>query len=187
MRRNPLFAAVGVALGLVLFAVIVVLPRGREVGVVRDEVAGADARVAALDLQLAELEATPPADVADRAAALRAQIPSTAGLEKLLGALTDAADRSGVSFGGVTLSAGAPTDASGVTAIPVSLTASGQYFDLARFLFELEHLERLVRVSGFTLAAGDGGLTMSVTGNVYTTDPSVGPGTDPAPGAAVGS
>ena len=68
------------------------------------------------------------------------------------------------------------------------MTAEGAYFDLARFVFELEHLDRLSRVSGISVSpTGQKGLTLSVTAEVYTTDQSTGPGSVPDPGVEVGA
>lgn len=188
MSRNPVFAAIAVAFALVAFAFTFVLPKGREVGEVEAKVAAEDARVAELRTQLAVLEATPPTDVAAAVAAVRAQIPATAALPGLIRSLTGAAERAGVSFSGVTLTPGGPAPSASVSTIPLTITVSGGYFDLARFLFEIEHLDRLTRVSAISLSAGgEGGLSMSVTAEVYTTDMSLGPGADPAPGAEVGA
>lgn len=188
MRRNPVLAAAIVALGLLVFAFTVVVPRGREVGEVEAQVAAEDARVADLRTQLAVLEATPPTDVAAAVSAVREQVPSTAALPDLLRSLTGAAERAGVEFSGVTMTPGGPAPSASVSTIPLAITVNGGYFELARFLFELEHLDRLNRVSGISLSgAGEGGLSMSVTAEVYTTDTSFGPGADPAPGVEVGA
>lgn len=188
MRRNPLLAAVFVAIALAILALTVVLPRGREVGRVEAQVERASARVADLRIQLGVLEATPPTDVAAEVAEVRRQVPSTAALPDLLHALTEAAETAGVTFRGVSVSPGTASATAAVSAIPISIAAVGAYFDLARFVFELEHLDRLLRVSAVSLAPGEaGGLTLSVTAEAYTTDVSLGPGTDPAPGAEVGA
>lgn len=187
MSRNPILAAVAVALGLAVFAFGIVLPKGREVGEVEAKVATEDARVAELRTQLAVLEATPPTDVARAVSAVRAQVPSTADLPALIRSLTGAAERSGVDFSGFTVTPGGPAPSASVSTIPLAITVSGGYFELARFLFELEHLERLAYVRTISVSPGDGGLVLSLAVDVYTTDTSAGPGSDPAPGPEVGA
>lgn len=188
MRRNPVLAAVVVALGLLLFASVIVFPRGREVGEVESKLSAADAELTELKTQLAILQSTPPTDVAAEVASVRQQIPSSAAIPDLLRSLRGAAEVAKVSLGGVTLSPGGPAANSSVFALPLAITVSGGYFELARFLFELEHLDRLIRVSNISVSGGgDGGLSLSVTAEAYTTDGSVGPGADPAPGPEVGA
>lgn len=187
MSRSPLLAAAAVALGVLVFAFTIVVPRGREVAAVEARVADEDARVVELRTQLAILEATPSTDVAAALASVRAQVPSTAALSDLIRLLSGAAVRSGVGLLSVTLTPGGQATSASVSTIPLAITVAGGYFDLARFLFELEHLDRLTRVSAFSLSDGGEELSMSVTAEVYTTDASFGPGADPAPGAEVGA
>ena len=78
--------------------------------------------------------------------------------------------------------------ATGVTAIPITMSLTGTYFALDEYLFQLETLPRAAKVISVTLApAGTGAttvsgtLTMQVTMELYTTDISAGPGSDPGP------
>lgn len=188
MRRNPLVAGAVTLLGLLALAFGLVLPRGSEVALTEGRLARAESALAESNLRLVELRAIDPADISADLQEVRAQVPASSALPELLRSLSDAADRAGVSLGAITLGAGSASAAASVSAISITTSASGGYFPLARFLFELEHLDRLVRVSSFALAAGGAeGLTVSITAEVYTTDPAVGPGADPAPGAEVGS
>lgn len=186
MRRRPVLTAALVATGLLIVTFGVVLPRGREVTRIEAAVAAADLELQDLRLQLAVLASTPTADVAAELAAVRAQVPASPMVPDLLRMLSAASADAGVKLGGVTL-AGGSAPIGGATPIGLTLSASGSYFGLARFLFELEHLERLIRISGMSVSSGQGGLTMSITAQAFTTDPSFGPGADPAPGTEVGA
>lgn len=188
MRRNPFIAGAIVAVTLVAFAVSIVLPRGREVALVEQQVVSADARNSELASQLAVLKSTPSTDVATEVAAVRRQIPSTPALPELLRSLTDASRAAGVALGSVTFGVGSAASVTSVSVLPVTISATGGYFDLARFVFELEHLDRLAKVASISILEGEAGaLALTVTAEVYTTDPSFGPGSDPAPGSEVGA
>lgn len=76
--------------------------------------------------------------------------------------------------------AGAAATAGALMAIPITINAVGDYFDIAHFLVELEELPRALRISGLTLAPGTGPssqdvdpgsgsptLTSTITGSVF--------------------
>jgi Tfp pilus assembly protein PilO len=79
--------------------------------------------------------------------------------------------------------AGAPAagaTAGALMAIPITITAVGDYFDVAQFVRELEELPRAMRISGLTLApgtspstpepafrSGSPSLTSTITGAVF--------------------
>ena len=186
-RRNPLAVGAIIVVALAILAFVVVLPRGREVARIETQITEAEAKVGELNAQLATLRGVNAASLAAEIALIRSQIPSTAALPDLLALLTAAAERAGVTLGGISIGGASTSTAASVSVIPVSLTADGGYFALARFVFELEHLDRLSRVSGISIApTGERGLTLSLTAEVYTTDPSTGPGSAPEPGLEVG-
>lgn len=191
MNRGPLLSALASGVGLLAFAFLVVFPRGAEVASVQSDLAEAEAGLASLQADLASLQTLrdDPAEVA-RLAALRKSIPTTADLADLLGLLRATADESGVTLASVAPGAPIAASAGASTSIPLAISATGQYFDLVRFLFELEHLERLMKVSSISVQAESQGgqlLSLSLAGEVFTTDLSAGPGSDPAAGAEVGA
>lgn len=188
MRRNPLAAGAVVALALAAFAFLVVFPRGREVARIDARIAKAETRVAELESQLVVLQGVDAAELAAQISAIREELPATAALPELLQSLTAAAVRADVTLGGLSVGGVTTSTAASVSVIPVTMTAEGAYFDLARFVFELEHLDRLCRVSGISIApTGERGLTLSLSAEFYTTDPSAGPGSAPEPGPEVGA
>lgn len=188
MRRNPLIAAIAVVLGLAVLAFGIVFPRGREVTRIRSEVADAEAGLAGVEAQLASLESVDAAAVARDLGVIREQIPSSAALPDLLRVLDRAAAIADVSLTSIGVGAGAASSAASVSVISLTLSAQGGYFALARFLFELEHLGRLSVVRSVSLSpSGERGLTASISADVFTTDPSVGPGSGAEGGPEVGA
>ncbi len=119
------------------------------------------------------------------------QIPPTVDEAGLLLLIRNAAVRSGVAFSQLT--PGTPTlDAtSGLSTIPLAVTASGSYFQIAEFLYSIETLPRAAKVLTVSLAPGAGaeGTTTTVTNLLqlqasvvlYTSDQSAGPGSEPGP------
>ena len=188
MRRNPLAVGAIAIAALAVLAFALVIPRGREVASISAKIGEAQARVQELNAQLEVLRGVNAATLATQIAQLRTEVPSTAALPDLLASLSAAADRSGVTLGGISVGGASTSTAASVSVIPLSITAEGGYFQLARFVFELENLDRLSRVSGISVSpTGQKGLTLSVTAEVYTTDQSTGPGSVPDAGVEVGA
>ena len=190
MRRNPLVLGIAVVLGLLLFFLFVVAPRGTEVQTVRDELDAAQQELASLQADVAALEAaqnsgTATADLDE----IRAALPTTPELPNLFAALQAAATAANVGLSSIAPGVPSASAAGSASVIPLSLTVSGEYFALARFLHELETLPRITRVSAISISGGGetGALSMQVSAEVYTTDLNAGPGSDPAPGPEVGA
>lgn len=189
MRRNPIVVGLAIILGLGLFMLFVVLPRGAEATSIKEQIASEQDRLAAAQADVAALKAAQQqGTAAEDLAGIRKAIPSTPDLPNLLAALEAAAADAGVGLGGV--SPGIPTAsaAGSASVIPLSISVSGDYFALARFIFDLENQERLAKINSISISGGaDGPLAMQVAAEVYTTDLSAGPGSDPAPGPEVGA
>lgn len=185
--RNPIVFGVAILLSAVVMLTGFVFPRGREIATLQGSISTERTQLDALDLRLQELRSADPAALGAAAARYRGLIPSSSELPEFLALLELLATQSGVSVS--TVSIGAPgASSAGVTSIGFNLTATGDYFSLARFLFALEHAPRLIRTGGIGLAGGAGrGLSLTVSILAYTTDPSAGPGSDPAVGPEVGA
>lgn len=191
--RAPLIAGVGalVLVGLLVF--LLVLPKMGQVSDANDALAAAQAQQGTLESQLAALEQAEAAAPEAKATIqeVEQQIPPTADEPGMLLLIKNAAARSAVTL--ATLTPGTPTldPASGLSTIPVAVTASGNYFQLTEFLYSLETLPRAAKVLNITLAPGGGSDTTTTTvtnllqlqANVvlYTSDQSAGPGSVPGP------
>lgn len=188
MRRNPLLAGGVVVLALALFAVFLVLPRGAEVRSVEAEIATAETELGRLTVALTEIQQIDPGALEAELATYRLQIPSTTDLPGLIESLVATARNSGVELSSVSFSGVAQSSAGGVASMPVSLAGTGTYFDIARFLFSLDHMGRLTKTDSISLSPQEGNtLVFSISTQVFTTDLSAGPGSAPEPGPEVGA
>ena len=122
---------------------------------------------------------------------IRRQLPANPALPELIRALNKAATSSGATLeslapktpeavGAASPSAGstAPATSAELVAIPVTITASGKFYEVEQLLNKLEELERAFLVTGFDVTnpeAEQGGTTLALTleGRVF-----VAPSTD---------
>ncbi len=191
-KRAPIVAGAGAALLALLLVFFLVLPKMSEVTEAQGQLDEARSEQVTLESQLSALE-----DARDAAGAARAtiaevdrQIPPTADLPGLLLLVQNAAVSSGLDL--VTLTPGTPAfnAATGLSAIGVSVSASGSYFDVAEFMFRVETLPRAAKTLTVSLAPGAVGDAVSTTSpelsltasiELYTSDTSAGPGSIPGP------
>src|SRR5439155_107433 len=110
------------------------------------------------------------------------RIPPTADEPGLILLLQNAAISAGIDL--VSLSPGTPVldTTSGLSKITVSVSATGTYFDVTDFMYQIETLPRAAIVTNLSLAPGGTGgtgvplLTLTATVQTYTSDTSAGPG-----------
>ncbi|MBI4259252.1 MAG: type 4a pilus biogenesis protein PilO [Actinobacteria bacterium] len=189
-RRGPiLVGAIVGALALVV-AALLVLPKMSQVGERREELTVEEDREQSLRTQLAQLE-----DLRDQARAvqkelnrLQNQIPPTAELPSLIRLLENTANQSAVSFISVTPGTPSAAGTEPFSLIPTQITVTGGFFSIDEFLFRLETLPRalkVIQIAVATSAEGAGELQLSMTTEVYTTDISAGPGSQPGPTEAL--
>jgi len=193
--RAPIIAAAGVVALAAILVFFLVLPKMGQVGDAEEELAAAQGEQGTLESQLAALEQAELAAPEARATIqeVERQIPPTADEPGLLLLIKNAAARAGVTL---SLTVGTPAlDAtSGLSTIPLAITASGNYFQLTEFLYSIETLPRAAKVVTVTLAPGgaegDAATTTTTVTNLlqlqasvilYTSDQSAGPGSEPGP------
>jgi Tfp pilus assembly protein PilO len=197
-RRGPIIAAAVSIVVVILAVVFLLLPKMNEVKKVKGDVADAQSVEQSLRAQLTSLqEAQANAPKFNKQIAkIDTQIPPTADLPGLLRMLRGAADSSAVDF--FSVSPASPTlDASGQFAvIPTQINVTGGYFSLEEFLFRLETLPRVGKVTNISISpqgGGEGGttgagtLSMQLTVQFYTSDLSAGPGSEPGPSGSTSS
>jgi Tfp pilus assembly protein PilO len=186
-RRGPIIAAVVSVLVALIVLVFLLLPRISAVGKKSDELDKAKAQEQTLRVQLQQLEeAKAQAAIVQRQLnRLETKIPPTADLPSMIRLLQNAADSSAVDF--MSVSPGTPTQTiTGISTITLSINVTGSFFSVEEYLFKMETLPRAVRVTTITVAPGGeipGSLTLTMSGETYTTDLSAGPGSVPG-GAA---
>ena len=183
MNKKPalIAALVGAVLSVVL-VVALITPKAGQVRAKQKEITTAQQQQSSLQAELEQLQAAAQDAPKDRKTltVLKAQIPPTADLPGLIRLLNTSADRSGVDF--QTISPGQPTANGSYSVIPVQLTVSGGFFAVDQYLYLLETLPRVSKVTSLNVGPGPNGLpqlTMNLTANFFTTDTSAGPGSIP--------
>jgi Tfp pilus assembly protein PilO len=188
-RRTPLIAGVVMAVLVVLVYLFVIGPKRAEVSEAQATLEEARTQELGLRAQVASLRQAETEAPANRKLIrqVEQQLPPTADPQGFILLLKNAADKAGVDLTQQTI--GAPTaGTNGVTTIPITVSLTGPYFSQDEYLFQLETLPRAAKVTTVTLTptgaaatTGAGLLTMQVTMELYTTDISAGPGSDPGP------
>jgi Tfp pilus assembly protein PilO len=187
--RAPILAGVIMAIIVVLAFLLVVNPKRAEVAAAQTQLTEAQnlelTKVAQrASLQQAEAEAPANRKIIRQ---VEQQLPPTADPQGLILLMKNAAVKAGVDL--TQQATGTPAAAeNGVTTIPISVSLTGTYFSLDEYLFQMETLPRAAKVISVNLAPGASGattvaglLTMQVQIELYTTDISAGPGSDPGP------
>ena len=192
-RRAPLIAGIVMAVLAVLVFLFVVNPKRAQVAEAEAKLEEARSQEITLQSQKASLEQAQAEAPTNRKIIrqVEQQLPPTADPQGFILLLENAAVKAGVDL--TTEGIGNPVaGTSGVTSIPITLSLSGTYFSLDEYLFQLETLPRAAKVTTVTMSPGGaattttattttGTLTMQVTMELYTTDISAGPGSDPGP------
>ena len=190
-RRGPIIAGAVFVVMAVLGVVFLVLPKMSEVSETRDRLAEAEDQEGTLQAELGRLEdaraQAPEAEAEIRE--LETLVPPTEDLPGMIRLLSGAADRAGVQFFSVAPGAPAADESGDFSIITTGITVNGGFFSLAEFAYKLETLPRAAKVMNISISRGGGeeaettgGLSMQLTVELYTTDASAGPGSDPAPG-----
>ena len=187
--RGPVLAAVISAVVVVVAVVAVLLPRFNETNQKRDELSEAQQQEEALQAQVSDLR-----DAKRQAKALEhslvrldAKVPPTAEQSSLIRLLQGAADAASVDL--LSVAPGSPiAGTTGISVIPMQVNVTGTFFEVEEFMFRLETLPRAFRVTQLNVGEGPEGLpelNLTVGAEVYTTDASAGPGSEPGPSEAL--
>jgi Tfp pilus assembly protein PilO len=182
-RRGPIIAAVVAALVAVLALVFLLLPRISAVGKRSDDLTAAQQQQQSLEAELQSLKGDKQEAkvIKKQLNRLQTKVPPTAELPSFIRLLQDAADASAVDF--MSVSPGSPAVVvPGISTITNQINVLGSFFSVEEFLFKLETLPRAVRVTSITVGNGGnqpGQLSLTMTGEIYTTDTSAGPGSVP--------
>jgi Tfp pilus assembly protein PilO len=184
VNKKPAIIAGLVGLALILVMVVgLISPKASDVRKKQKEVQTAQQQEGTLRTQLEQLQAAAKDAPKDRKrlALLQRQIPPSADLPGILRLLNNTSDKSGVDF--MTVAPGQPTNSGTVSVIPVQITVQGGFFAVDQYLYLLEHLPRVSKVTTVAInAASQGnvaGLQVSLTANFFTTDTTAGPGSVP--------
>jgi Tfp pilus assembly protein PilO len=201
-QRGPLIAVAAGVLAVVVMLVFLITPRLSKINTTQADLTEAQQEQVTLEAQLAQLKGTEAQakEIRTQLALLDAAVPGSANLPDLIRMLNDVADQSAVDF--LSLAPGSPTAVpggegstggtappigevgvgtlpEGISVIPMSITVDGSYFAIAEYLFRLETLPRISKVSTLGLSVGSAGypsLSVTLTVSFYTTDVDSGPG-----------
>jgi Tfp pilus assembly protein PilO len=188
-KRAPVFAAIGAGLVALLAVFFLVLPKRHEVSDARAELENVRQQTAQLNVQLASLnEAKANAPQArEQIQDVDDQLPPTMDEPSLILLLKNSVEQSGIEFADITVSAPTPGSTGAFSTIPVTMSLEGTYFSLAIFLAHIETLPRAAKVLAGSITSSTGSpsstvvLTMQLTLELYTSDVSSGPGSEPGP------
>jgi Tfp pilus assembly protein PilO len=184
-RRLPIIAGAASAAVILLTIFFLVLPKMNQVGEANDRLDQAQSQQDTLQSQLAALRQAEQNAPAARETIRKVDqaIPPTADEQGFILLMQNAADQSGIDL--FTVTPGTPTfdPTRNLSTIPVTITVTGSYFSITEFLFRVETLPRAAKVTTVTMTPGEssGVLGMSGTVELYTSDASAGPGSQPGP------
>jgi Tfp pilus assembly protein PilO len=186
VKRGPVIASLAGAAVILLMVVGLILPKAAQVRSKQQDLAAAQAQEASLQTELEQLQAAYDGapEARERLVALDEQIPPTADLPSLIRLINTAALDSEVDFMSIAPGQPLPSTIPGLTSVPATITINGSYFSVDQFLYRLETLTRINRVTTFTLQpegteSQPGALQLVLSTEFYTTDQSAGPGSLP--------
>jgi Tfp pilus assembly protein PilO len=181
-RRAPIIAAVASVALSVLLLFFLVLPKRHQVSAAKEQLQEAQNQEATLVSQrnalLSDKEAAPIAK--STIAKVQQQIPPTLDESGVINLLQSSLNKSTVSW--LTATFGTPASSGNFSIVPVSLSIGGTYFQLAEFMYQIETFPRAAKVTSISVTASEEAfpmLSMQVTLELYTSDVSAGPGSEP--------
>jgi len=156
MRRGAVIIAIVAALAITaLWWIFVVSPTNSDLADTETEVENERAREGTLRQQIANLKSLKDREVSYLFAMgqMESAIPEFPDVDTFLEELNFLAHRTGVELSSISLATPTPPpeEESGPLVIPLSLNATGQYFEVLGFIYGLEAMERLVRVQALSL------------------------------------
>ena len=187
--RAPVFAAIGVALVVVLGIVLLVLPKMGQVSTAKQDLAASVSEGQSLETQKKALEDTKAEapqnqQIIDQ---VHRQIPPTVDEPGLVLLIHNAAVDAGFDLTSIGVSV-AFDETTGLSVVAVSVSATGTYNDATQFSYAIETLPRAAKITSMVLTPGSGVdatgspvLTATVDIQAFTSDTSAGPGSSPGP------
>lgn len=193
--RAPIFAAAGAVAVAILLVLFLVLPKMGQVSTAKEDLAAAQSEQQTLETQKGALQDTQAQAPENRATIdeVHQKIPPTAEESGLILLINHASIDSGLDL--TTLAPSPPVfdDATGLSTIVLSMSATGTYNEVTQFTYHIETLPRAAKITALSLtpagstdSLGNQVLTISLQINAYTSDTSAGPGSAPGPTEAGG-
>jgi Tfp pilus assembly protein PilO len=193
-RRAPLFAAIAAGAVVLLAVFFLVLPKRSQVSEAKAELETVQQQTVQLRAQLASLTAAREnaPEARQEIRQVDNQLPPTMDEPGLLRLLKNSVERSGIEFADISVANPTPGVTGTFSTVPVSVSLEGTYFSLASFLNKIETLPRSAKVltgaiSVATSSSTELELSMQISMELYTSDLSAGPGSEPGPTTTTGA
>jgi Tfp pilus assembly protein PilO len=187
-RRGPIIAGVAVAVAFLLVMFFLVLPKMGQVKDANKTLQDAQTQQSTLDSQLAALKQAETDAPKNRETIRKVDqaIPPTADQQGFILLMQNAAVLASVDIFTLTPSAPVFDPLTGLSTIPNGVSATGSYFSITEFLFNIETLPRAAKVTSLNITASPSEtepnlLTLTASIDIYTSDSSAGPGSSPGP------
>ncbi|HEY7399800.1 MAG TPA: type 4a pilus biogenesis protein PilO [Actinomycetota bacterium] len=193
-RRAPLFAAIAAGAVVLLAVFFLVLPKRSQVSEAKAELETVQQQTVQLRAQLASLAAAREnaPEARQEIRQVDNQLPPTMDEPGLLLLIKNSVERSGIEFADISVANPTPGVTGTFSTVPVSVSIEGTYFSLASFLNKIETLPRAAKVltgaiSVATSSSTELELSMQISMELYTSDLSAGPGSEPGPTTTTGA
>jgi Tfp pilus assembly protein PilO len=191
-RRTPLMVGAGGALLVLIVIGGLLLPKAGQVRSRQADLEKARQDQSALMVRVEVLRAAAKEGPANRRrlAKLGREVPETVELSSIIRILNSAADQSAVDFVSIAPSQPLLRPEGTSSSVATQITVDGSYFSIDEFLFRIESLLRVAKVTQIAMtpsSTSGSGLSINLTAEFYTTDLSAGPGSEPGSTKATGT
>ena len=174
--RKVLLGVLFVIITSAMFYFLVFSPKSEEIQIKEDEIAAAESQELQLRTRVADLRRIEARLVEYRDAVnqMTGSVPAEPEMDILILELNQLAVDSGVVWSSGNWSVPAEPTETGVRSINVSVTISGQYFEVLGYLYGISEMDRLIRVESLSFSptlddAGFNILSVTVTATTFTT------------------
>jgi type IV pilus assembly protein PilO len=192
MRRALLIAVPLVVLGTAAWFFLMFSPTSARIAQAELDLETAMQEETTLRAQVAKLQKIQDNELAylDAVGQIEASVPPTPQLDVLINDLTALAEKNGLVWN--SFAPGVPVEVEGqpYMSIPVTVSVDGQYFEILGYLFDINDLARLITIDTITISSTQDEdnftvLSVSISGQAYTTSGINVPNYGPPPEAAI--
>lgn len=194
MRLRFVLVGLGCTALVAIWFLFMFRPNRERIAELRDQISATEEEITSLEAQLLRLQQLQREEPRLRAELARFgdALPPDPRVPDFILQVQDAANLSGIDFLSITPSVPAP-GAAGFSVISVSISTTGDFFEVEDFIFRLERLQRALRINSFSLGGDPGALGVSLSMHMFTL-PQAGPapaappaGSAPAPSPSPGA
>lgn len=178
IKRPQIIAGVASLVAVILVYLLLLSPRTAAVTQGNEDLTTAQNLESTLTAELLRRE-----DLQAQAPAMQRQldenehlIPKLADTSGLIRLLRLIADKTGVDFSVLSQSDPSTGDTGSFSTIQIQVSIVGRLDQVGQFLWEVENLDRAVKIVSLSMQPKEGVLTVSISAETYTTDVNSGPG-----------